>query len=123
MLFAGVFGFIHGFAAPYKQLHHAELSAADFLQDRGLRRCGKGIDGGLYGLRPSAAGIAAGFVAALLLTRAMTSMLVGIKPTDPPTFSAMAMFFLLIAALATWVPARRPGSARSTERVARRVIS
>jgi putative ABC transport system permease protein len=60
-----------------------------------------------YGLRLSLAGIAAGLVAALLLTRAMTSMLVGIKPTDPLTFSAMVMFFLLIAALATWVPARR----------------
>jgi len=60
-----------------------------------------------YGLRLSVAGIAAGLVAALLLTRAMTSMLVGIKPTDPLTFSVMVMFFLLIAALATWVPARR----------------
>jgi putative ABC transport system permease protein len=60
-----------------------------------------------YGLRLSAAGIAAGLVAALLLTRTMTSMLVGIKPTDPLTFSAMVLFFVLIAALATWVPARR----------------
>ena len=46
-------------------------------------------------------------MAALLLTRTMTSMLVGIKPTDPLTFLAMVLFFLLIAALATWVPARR----------------
>ena len=60
-----------------------------------------------YGLRLSAAGIAAGLIAALLLTQAMTSMLVGIKPTDPLTFSAMAAFFLLVAALATWIPARR----------------
>ncbi len=60
-----------------------------------------------YGLRLSVAGIAAGFVTALLLTRTMTSMLVGIKPTDPLTFSAMVMFFVLIAALATWIPARR----------------
>src|SRR5580700_8193654 len=60
-----------------------------------------------YGLRLSVAGVAAGLVAALLLTRTMTSMLVGIKPTDPLTFFAMVIFFLLIAALATWVPARR----------------
>jgi putative ABC transport system permease protein len=60
-----------------------------------------------YGLRLSVAGIAAGLVAALLFTRTMTSMLVGIKPTDPLTFCAMVMFFVLIAALATWVPARR----------------
>jgi putative ABC transport system permease protein len=37
-------------------------------------------------------------------------MLVGIKPTDPLTFAAMAALFLLIAALATWIPARRAAS-------------
>lgn len=60
-----------------------------------------------YGLRLSVAGIAVGFTAAVLLTRALTSMLVGITPTDPLTFSGMAVFFLLIAALATWIPAYR----------------
>jgi putative ABC transport system permease protein len=60
-----------------------------------------------YGLRLSVAGIAAGLVAALLLTRTMTSMLVGTKPTDPLTFSGMVLFFVMIAALATWIPARR----------------
>jgi putative ABC transport system permease protein len=60
-----------------------------------------------YGLRLSAAGIAAGLMAALLLTRAMTSMLVGIKPTDPSTFAGMTALFFLIAMVATWMPARR----------------
>jgi predicted permease len=60
-----------------------------------------------YGLRLSATGIAAGFVAAFLLTRVMTSMLVGVKATDPLTFAAMTALFLLIAVFATWVPARR----------------
>jgi ABC-type antimicrobial peptide transport system permease subunit len=60
-----------------------------------------------YGMRLSAAGLVAGLVAALLLTRAMRPMLVGVRPTDPLTFSAMIAFFLLIAALAAWVPARR----------------
>jgi predicted permease len=60
-----------------------------------------------YGMRLSAAGLVAGFVAARVLTRAMTSMLVGVKPTDALTFSAMIVFFLLIAALAAWIPARR----------------
>jgi putative ABC transport system permease protein len=60
-----------------------------------------------YGLRLSAAGVAAGLIAALLLTQAMTSMLVGTKPTDPLTFSGMSAFFLLIAGLATWIPALR----------------
>ena len=60
-----------------------------------------------YGLRLSAVGIAAGLAAALLLTRVMTSMLVGIKPSDPITFGVMTALFLLIAAIATWMPARR----------------
>jgi putative ABC transport system permease protein len=59
------------------------------------------------GLRLTAAGIALGLVAALLLTRGMTTMLVGVKATDPATFVTMTMVFLLIAATASWLPARR----------------
>jgi predicted permease len=59
------------------------------------------------GLRLSAIGIAAGVAAALGLTRAMTSMLIGVRPTDPATFSAIAVLFFAIAALASWLPARR----------------
>jgi predicted permease len=59
------------------------------------------------GLRLSGAGIVAGLVAALLLTRVMTSMLVGVKATDPATYAAMAVVFLLITCLASWLPARR----------------
>ena len=59
------------------------------------------------GLRLGAAGIAIGMLAALGLTRAMTSMLVGVRPTDPATFAAMAVLFFLIAAAASWLPARR----------------
>jgi putative ABC transport system permease protein len=46
-------------------------------------------------------------MAALLLTRGMTAMLVGVKATDPATFFTMAVVFLLIAATASWLPARR----------------
>jgi predicted permease len=59
------------------------------------------------GLRLSAVGIAAGLIAAFALTRLMTTMLVGIKPTDPATFVTMAVLFFLIAGLASWLPARR----------------
>ena len=59
------------------------------------------------GLRLSAAGIALGLVAAFELTRAMTSMLVGVKATDPATFASMAVLFFAIAAIASWLPARR----------------
>jgi putative ABC transport system permease protein len=60
-----------------------------------------------HGLRLSAIGVAAGMFAAFGLTRAMTSMLVGVKATDPATFTAMAALFLIIAAVASGLPARR----------------
>jgi putative ABC transport system permease protein len=60
-----------------------------------------------HGLRLSAIGVAIGLVAAFGLTRAMTSMLVGVKATDPVTFVTMATLFLIIAAGASGLPARR----------------
>jgi putative ABC transport system permease protein len=59
------------------------------------------------GLRLSCAGIGLGVLAAFWLTRAMTTMLVGITRTDPATFVSMAALFLAIAAMASWLPARR----------------
>ncbi|HTS24547.1 MAG TPA: ABC transporter permease [Bryobacteraceae bacterium] len=59
------------------------------------------------GLRLSGAGILLGVLAALAVTRVMASMLVGVKPADPLTFAGMALLFLLISALASWLPARR----------------
>lgn len=60
-----------------------------------------------HGLLLSAIGIAVGIVAAFVLGRMMTAMLVGVKSSDPLTFAAMALVFLAIAAVASWVPARR----------------
>jgi predicted permease len=60
-----------------------------------------------HGLRLSVIGIAAGMIAAFGLTRAMTSMLVGVKATDPLTFAGMAVLFMIIAAIASGLPARR----------------
>jgi putative ABC transport system permease protein len=59
------------------------------------------------GLRLTAIGIAAGLLAALALTRGLTTMLVGVKATDPATFVTMAIVFFLIAAMASWIPAWR----------------
>jgi len=59
------------------------------------------------GLRLSMVGIVLGLVSAILLGRAMTAMLVGVKATDPATFTAMIVIFLAIATLASWLPARR----------------
>ena len=59
------------------------------------------------GLRLSALGIGSGIVAGLVLTRLMRSLLVGVQPTDPATFAAIAVVFVAVAAAACWVPARR----------------
>jgi putative ABC transport system permease protein len=59
------------------------------------------------GMRLSAAGIAGGLAAAFGLTRLMTTMVVGVKATDPATFAAIAVVFLAIATAASWLPASR----------------
>ncbi len=59
------------------------------------------------GLTLCAGGIGAGLIAAFLLTRLMRTLLVGVAPTDPLTFAGIAVFFMAIAALACWLPARR----------------
>jgi ABC-type antimicrobial peptide transport system permease subunit len=61
----------------------------------------------MQGLRLSVIGIVLGFIAAVLLGRVMTSMLVGVKATDPVTYASMIVLFLAITALASWLPAWR----------------
>ena len=56
----------------------------------------------LQGLRLSTAGIAVGLVAAVVLGRVITAMLVGTHDVLPFTF-----VFLAISTLASWIPARR----------------
>ncbi|MEX2271021.1 MAG: ABC transporter permease [Vicinamibacterales bacterium] len=59
------------------------------------------------GLKLSAAGIAIGVLIALLLVGWMRSMLVGVEPTDPATFLAIAAMFVIIGVIACGVPALR----------------
>jgi putative ABC transport system permease protein len=37
----------------------------------------------------------------------MTTMLVGVRPGDPATFAAMSAVFVVLAGVASWLPARR----------------
>jgi predicted permease len=62
------------------------------------------------GLRLTAAGVVVGLIAAFMVTREMASMLIGIKATDPLTFSTMAVVFFVIAGTSAWLPARRAAS-------------
>jgi len=53
------------------------------------------------------AGIVIGFAGAAAVTRLLTSMLFGVKPTDPATYAAVIGIVLGAALLASYIPARR----------------
>jgi len=53
------------------------------------------------------AGIVIGFAGAAAVTRLLTSMLFGVKPTDPATYAAVIGIVLAAALLASYIPARR----------------
>ena len=54
-----------------------------------------------------AVGVAAGSLAALLLTSLMKSLLFGVSPADPLTFLGVAVLLIAVALIATYLPARR----------------
>jgi putative ABC transport system permease protein len=62
------------------------------------------------GLRWAVLGVAAGAAGAYAGTRFLAALLFGITPTDPGTFAGLAALMLGVAALASYVPARRAAS-------------
>lgn len=58
-------------------------------------------------LRLTGLGCAIGLGAALLLTQGMTTLIVGVKPSDPPTYVAVSVALMLSGLLAAAVPAMR----------------
>jgi ABC-type antimicrobial peptide transport system permease subunit len=61
----------------------------------------------LEGMKPTAIGIVIGFVGALALGRVLSSMMFGVKATDPPTFAAVAALLVMVALCASAFPAYR----------------
>jgi predicted permease len=61
------------------------------------------------------AGIAAGLVAAMALTRLVKSMLYGIEPWDPATLAGGVLLLLAVAVAASWIPARRAAGVQPME--------
>lgn len=55
----------------------------------------------------SAVGLVVGTLGAFGLTRLLRSLLFETEPLDPVTFTAMAAVLLLVAAVASYLPARR----------------
>src|ERR1700754_2479844 len=60
-----------------------------------------------YGLKLVVAGVLIGLVAAFALTRLMSTLLFGVTPTDPATFALISLLLVGVAALASYIPARR----------------
>jgi predicted permease len=59
------------------------------------------------GLGVVSIGLALGLVIALAGTRLMSGLIVGIKPSDPVTFTVVVLLLTGIALFACWIPARR----------------
>jgi predicted permease len=59
------------------------------------------------GLWRAGVGLLIGLIGARLLSRTMTSLLFEVKPTDPMVYGGVSVLLLLVAALASYLPARR----------------
>lgn len=59
------------------------------------------------GMKPALIGLGVGLVAALLLTRLMTSLLFGVSATDATSFIGVSGLLIAVAFLACYIPARR----------------
>jgi putative ABC transport system permease protein len=59
------------------------------------------------GLKLVLMGVALGILVALGLTRFLSSLLYGVKPTDPVAFTAVSLRLTAVALLSCYIPARR----------------
>ncbi|MGB9454802.1 MAG: ABC transporter permease [Bryobacteraceae bacterium] len=68
-----------------------------------------------YGLALAGVGVAIGLGAAAALTRLMKSLLFGISPLDPLTYTAVPVVLVAAAVLASYLPARRAAAVDPVE--------
>ena len=60
-----------------------------------------------HGFTLTLTGVAIGIIGALTLTRFLSNLLYGVKPSDPITFIAVSVILTAVALLASYIPARR----------------
>ena len=86
---------------------------SESTQEIGVRLALGATRGGILGmvlgrsLRVTAAGMAAGLGLAAAGSGALSGLLFGVTATDPPTFAAVSLLVVTVAAAASYVPARR----------------
>jgi ABC-type antimicrobial peptide transport system permease subunit len=61
----------------------------------------------IRGLKLAGIGMLVGLVGAICLNRLLEKVLYAVKPTDPLTFCSVSLLLLLVATLASWLPAAR----------------
>ena len=59
------------------------------------------------GMRLAGIGLLIGLAGAFAITPVIRSLLVGVSPSDPLSFAAITVFLTAVAAVASWLPARR----------------
>ncbi|HEX7286174.1 MAG TPA: FtsX-like permease family protein, partial [Candidatus Angelobacter sp.] len=68
-----------------------------------------------HGLLLAGIGVACGLVAAVVLSRLMTSLLFRVRPVDAVTYLAVSIGLLATALLASYLPSRRAASVDPVE--------
>ncbi len=68
---------------------------------------GAALGASRQGMRLAAIGLIGGLIAAVALTRFISSLLYGVRPGDPVTLAAVTLLLGAIALLACYIPARR----------------
>ncbi len=59
------------------------------------------------GMALAATGVVIGLIATMLLSRTVASLVFGVSPTDPATLAVVTALLIVVAAVATFIPARR----------------
>jgi putative ABC transport system permease protein len=120
MLLVGIFAFVALVLASIGIYGVVSYSVAMRTREMGIRMAlgARSVD--IFkavvgrGMMPAGIGIAIGLTGAFGVTRLLTSMLVGVEPTDGVTFVAVSALLTAVAAAACYVPASRATRVEAT---------
>ena len=113
MILAGAFAVLAAALAAVGLYGVAAYSASRRTREIGLRMALGAPSAGIsklvlgQGLRPAGWGLAVGLVLAYFGARILEVVLYGVEPRDPVTFVGVSMLLVVVATVATIVPARR----------------